>query len=165
MNRSFLCLTLILMLNGCLFGPQPTNTPATKAAGEKMRTIREACKERRLNGEFKTFAQSERCADPDIIGAYEEAKYPYMDLIRFALAARLAGAEKVDRGQIAEAEYDRQLFDLRDRVADEMRRRNAEAAPSGSPATAPSSPTRQELDAATKAKLLQGLSAFSALES
>jgi hypothetical protein len=93
-----------------------------------------------------------------------------MDLIRFALAARLAGAEKVDAGQISEKEYDEQREELRGRLADEIDRRNAErrsqtappASSSASSASPPASPLNdQQLDPATAAQLTAGLSAFS----
>jgi len=53
--------------------------------------MREQCEERRRSGEFKSMTEVERCADPLVTSAYQEAGYPYMDLIRFAAAARLAG--------------------------------------------------------------------------
>lgn len=151
-------LVVLAALGGCQ-GPQPTDTPDIKAAGDKMRAIHEQCDERRRSGEFKTLTQVERCVGPRVIAAYEEAHYPYMDLIRFAEAARLAGAEKVDRGQITEAEYDRQRLLLRDRLADEISRRNKEPA-----SQEPSRAFAPEIDSATRDRLVNGLSAFSALE-
>lgn len=149
--------SLLLVLAGCHMAPQATDTPAIKAAGDQMRAIYKDCKERRLAGEFRSLEQSEACAGAPVIAAYEAAHYPYMDLIRFAEAARMAGAAKVDSGEISEAEYDRQRLRLRDRLADEIDRRNAAAAKAASPPVG-------ELDAATKAKMLRGLSAFAALE-
>ena len=151
-------LVALMALAGCQ-GPQPTDTPDIKAAGDKMRAIHEQCDERRRSGEFETLAQVERCTGPRVVAAYEEAHYPYMDLIRFAEAARLAGAEKVDSGEISEAEYDRQRLLLRDRLAGEISRRNKEAASQESART-----SADEIDSATTDRLVNGLSAFSALE-
>ncbi len=150
---------LLALLAGCNLLPQPTDTPAIKAAGEEMRTIREACQQRRQSGEITSLADYERCADPAIIEAYEKASYPYMDLIRFALAARLAAAEKVDAGQISEKEYDEQREELRGRLADEIDRRNAAKRSEASPPASP--PSDQQLDPATASQLTAGLSAFS----
>ncbi len=150
-------LVALAMLGGCQ--APPTDTPEIIAAGDKMRAIHEQCAERRNSGELKTVTQVERCAAPGIIAAYEEAHYPYMDLIRFAEEARIAGAEKVDSGEITQAEYDRQRLLLRDRVAQEIRRRNNEAASQEAPRA-----STQELDSATRDRLVNGLSAFSALE-
>src|SRR6185437_4040703 len=110
---------------------------------------------RRRTGELTSLMAVERCAEPGVIAAYRKADYPYMDLIRFAEAARLAGAEKVDKGEISESEYDHQRRVLRDRLADEIDRRNAEAPPPRSTAEMP--------DPSVTAKLIAGLSAFSAL--
>jgi hypothetical protein len=142
-----------VVLAGC--GSRPTDTPAIKRAGEEMRGIRAQCEARRRNGELTSVTAVERCAEPDVIAAYRNADYPYMDLIRFAEAARLAGAEKVDKGEISERDYERQRGKLRGRLADEIDRRNAETPPPRSDADMP--------DPSTTAKLVAGLSAFSAL--
>jgi hypothetical protein len=142
------------LLAGC-HGTGPTETPAIKRAGDEMRDIRAQCEARRRSGELTSVTAVERCAEPDVIAAYREAGYPYMDLIRFAEAARLAGAQKVDKGEIDEREYDRQRLELRDRLAAEIDRRNAETPPRRSDAKMP--------DPAVTAKLVAGLSAFSAL--
>jgi hypothetical protein len=96
-----------LLLSGC-HSARPTETPAIKAAGEEMRGIRAECEARRRSGALTSVTAVERCAEPGVIAAYRDAGYPYMDLIRFAEAARLAGAQKVDRGEIALSEYERQ---------------------------------------------------------
>jgi hypothetical protein len=128
---------------------------AIKRAGEEMRRIRTQCEARRRSGELTGLTAVERCVEPGVIAAYREADYPYMDLIRFAEAARLAGAEKVDKGEITEGEYERQRGKLRGRLADEIDRRNAETLPPRRDADMP--------DPSTTAKLVAGLSAFSAL--
>lgn len=143
---------VVAVLCGC--GASPTDTPAIKAAGDKMHNIREQCEARHRTGEIKNVTEVERCADPGVIAAYREAGYPYMDLIRFAEAARLAGARKVDSGEISEHEYERQRLMLRDRLAAEINRRNAEAPPRHFSET---------LDPSTTTKLIAGLSAFGGL--
>ena len=142
------------LLSAC-GGARPTETPAIKAAGEEMRGIRAQCEARRRSGELRSVTAVERCAEPRVIAAYREAGYPYMDLIRFAEAARLAGAQKVDKGEIGESEYDRQRLELRERLAAEIDRRNALTPPPRSAADMP--------DPSVTAKLVAGLSAFSAL--
>jgi hypothetical protein len=143
------------LLSGC-GGARPTETPAIKAAGEEMRGIRADCEARRRSGELSSVTAVERCAEPGVIAAYQQAGYPYMDLIRFAEAARLAGAQKVDTGEIGESEYERQRLTLRKRLAAEIDRRNAEVPPPRSAGDMP--------DPSITAKLVAGLSAFSALE-
>jgi hypothetical protein len=106
-----------------------------------------------------TMAQSVECSNPKVIAAFERVNYPYMDLMRLGMDARLAGAEKVDHGELTPEEYQRQLGELRKRIAAEMRRRNGDTDEEGNPAaTYP-----QTADAAEKAQLLDGLDAFSSL--
>jgi hypothetical protein len=140
------------LLSGC-GAPRPTDTPAIEQAGDEMRGIREQCEARRRSGELQGLTAVERCAEPGVIAAYEQAGYPYMDMIRFAEAARLAGAEQVDRGKISQSEYERQRMELRRRFADEIDRRNDETPPRRA----------DTLDKATTARLVEGLSAFTAL--
>ena len=81
----------LLVLAACS-SPSPTNTPAIKAAEDKMRAIHDDCEARHRRGELKTLGAVERCAAPRVSAVYAEAGYPYMDLIRFADEARVAGA-------------------------------------------------------------------------
>jgi hypothetical protein len=161
MRRLVVCAASFAVLASCNLLPQPTDTPEIKAASEEMRSIREACRQRRLAGEFKAMAEYEQCGDPAILQAYENAHYPYMDLIRFALAARIAGAEKVDAGEISAEEYDKQREALRGRLADEIDRRNAATrSKSSKDAPAPSAPADEQIDPETASRLTAGLSAF-----
>src|SRR5690242_5812882 len=77
------------LLTACA-GARPTDTPAIEQAGNEMRGIRAECEARRRSGELGSATAVERCAEPGVIAAYRDADYPYMDLIRFAEAARLA---------------------------------------------------------------------------
>jgi len=63
------------------------------------------------------------CAVPRVTSAYGEAAYPYPDLVYVRLAARFFGAERVDAGSVTEAEYEREVAELDDRVLAEERRR------------------------------------------
>ena len=155
-RQAWRCLAALacVVLAGC-GNSGPTETPAIKAAGQEMRDIRRQCEARRHSGELTSATAVEHCAEPRVVAVYRDADYPYMDLIRFAEAARLAGAEKVDKGEISESEYERQRGKLRGRLADEIDRRNAETPPPRSDAEMP--------EPSITAKLIAGLSAFSAL--
>ena len=145
-----------LMPLGC-GGRQPTDTPAIKAAGDQMRAIREQCEQRRRSGELKSVADVERCADSRVTATYQQAGYPYMDLIRFAGAARRAGADAVDQGELTEDDYKRQRLVLRDRLAAEINRRNDHSTAS------PAIDYQGTLDPLTTSRLIDGLPAFGAL--
>jgi hypothetical protein len=157
MRRALLAIALPLLAAGCATGPTPLDSPAIKAADEEATAARQACAQRYQSGEM-TMAQSVECSNPKVIAAFEGADYPYMDLLRLGMDARLAGAQKVDRGEISADEYQRQLGELRKRIGAEMRRRNGDATEAN---PAPAYP--QVAEASEKSKLLDGLSAFQGL--
>ena len=158
MRRILLFVALATVLAGCqFFKSQATDTPAIKAADKESTQIRDECAKRHASGEL-TLTQSVQCSNPRIIAAFDAAHYPYMDLLRLGMDARLAGAEKVEKGEITPDEYQSQLSELRGRVADEIDARNGATVDAAKP------PAQTEtIDPAAKAKLLQGLSAFSSL--
>ena len=77
------------------------------------------CKIKRLGGELKTYVQSAMCSNPGIVQAFSAVNYKYMDLIRGFAAKRLELAEKLDRGQITEAQSERELSDFSNRIRNE----------------------------------------------
>jgi hypothetical protein len=162
MRRIPLFAAVAVTLAACQFGARPTNTPAIKAADKESTAIREQCAQRHANGEL-TLTQSVECSNPHILAAFDAAHYPYMGLLRLGMAARLAGAEKVEKGELSFDAYQHQLSELRGRVADEIDRRNAEVAEAQKETGATPPPRSETLDPATSAKLLDGLSAFSSL--
>jgi hypothetical protein len=83
--------------------------------------------------------------------------------MRLGMDARLAGAQQVDSGKLSLEEYQRQLGELRKRIAAEMRRRNTEASDADLDGK-PASTYPQTADASTKEKLLDGLPAFGSLK-
>jgi hypothetical protein len=82
------------------------------------------CKAKRLGGELKTQKASVECSNPKIFAAYREAGDPNLDLLNVYLAARLVGAENVDKKRVTEAEYQLQLAELESRLTKERQRRS-----------------------------------------
>ena len=109
-------------------------------------------------GELKTFVESVQCSNPRVIAAYQRANYPNMDLIYLETAARLAGAEKIDKGEITEAQFQLELAELGTRVASEERRRAIDLQNARSQAAAASASQGM-----ATGQMLQGLSAFQAI--
>jgi hypothetical protein len=132
-----------------------------KQAGETARAIAQECKEKRLRGEPRTHVESVQCSNDRILTTYRAAGYPYMDLVGLVAAARLAGAEQIDRGQITEAQEQLQFAELNIRISNEERRRNLEIADAHNRAAMVSA-AQNEAVATSAAALLQGLSAFEA---
>jgi hypothetical protein len=81
------------------------------------------CKAKRLGGELKTQKFFVECSNPKIFAAYREAGDPNLDLLNVYLAARLVGAENVDKKRVTEAEYKLQLAELESRLTKERQRR------------------------------------------
>jgi len=87
------------------------------------------CRERRIRQEFKTYRQSVDCSNPKILAAYESSGYPYMDLVRLLLDARMMAAENLDKGAITETVAETQSAELERRLtAEDQKRRAAGAA-------------------------------------
>jgi hypothetical protein len=82
------------------------------------------CSERRKRGEIKSFKAEAECSNPKVYAAWKTAGDPNLDLLNVLLAAKLVGAEKVDKGQVTAAEYQLQLAELNSRITEERRRRN-----------------------------------------
>jgi hypothetical protein len=110
------------------------------------------CNEKRKRGELKSFKASVECSNPKIYAAWKEVGDPNLDLLNLWLAARLVGAENVDKGKITEAEYQLQLAELNSRITNEKRRRSF--------ANAQVASQVQAAQAQSAAALLQGLAAL-----
>ena len=80
------------------------------------------CKAKRLSGELKNYVQSAMCSNPGVVQAFSAVNYKHMDLIQGFVAKRLELAEELDRGQITEAQGERELSDLSNRIRAEERR-------------------------------------------
>jgi hypothetical protein len=122
---------------------------ATQSMREATKAAVLECRDRRLNLEFKTYRQSAECSNPRIMAAFQGADYPYLDLVKVLLDARLVAAENLDNGAITEAQAQTQSTELENRLTSEDQRRRSAAAVSQA-AQATSDPQA----------FLQGLSAF-----
>jgi hypothetical protein len=117
------------------------------------------CSEKHKRGEIKSFKGEVECSNPKVYAAWKNAGNPNLDLLNVLLAAKLVGAEKVDKGQITLSEYQLQLAELNTRIADEERRRGLANADVQLRAAEVSAET-QAAQAQSTAALLQGLAAL-----
>jgi hypothetical protein len=83
------------------------------------------CRARRLAGELRSYIASAHCANPRIIIAYQRANYRYMDLIVAMTAKREQVSERIDAGQITEAQANLELTQFRSAIIDKERQRDA----------------------------------------
>ena len=139
-----------------VLGFTPQNSTITFACAENPSTTAEAavaeCKDKHKRGELKSLKATVECSNPKVYAAWKEAGEPNLDLLNVLLAARLVGAENVDRGRITEAEYQLQLAELNARITDERRRRTL--------ADTQARASLQASQAQSTAALLQGLAAL-----
>jgi hypothetical protein len=82
--------------------PSMTAEEALKAATTATETAIKECREKRINGELKSFMDSAKCSNPRLIQAFKAANYRYMDLIAQFASKRLAIAERLDRKELTE---------------------------------------------------------------
>jgi hypothetical protein len=108
---------------------------------------------------LKSFKAAVECSNSKIYGAWKEAGDPNLDLLNVWLAARLVGAEKVDKKQVTEAEYQLELAELDSRLTNERRRRSLANAEIQLRATAVAAEA-QAAQTQSAAALLQGLAAL-----
>jgi hypothetical protein len=120
------------------------------------------CNAKRLHGELKTYGASVQCSNPKIFAAYREAGDPNLDLLNVYLAARLVGAENIDRKRVTEAEYQLQLAELESRLTKERQRRALAVADLEikRAQAAAETQTAQAAQAQSNAALLLGLAAL-----
>ncbi len=117
-------LYIFIFLGGCSAIPPQPKQAALQEASRKMEAAVLECRELRRRKTLKTFKESAECSRPKIIAAYQEAGYPYMDLIILFASARMAGAENLDKGKNTEAEVQLQMAELQKRIGAEEQRRN-----------------------------------------
>lgn len=110
------------------------------------------CNEKRKRGELKSLKATVECSNPRVYAAWKAVGDPNLDLLNVVMAARLVGAENVDRGKITEAQYQLQLAELNARITEERRRRRL--------ADVQASASLQASQAQSTAALLQGLAAL-----
>ena len=102
----------------------PSQQMIGQAAWQKVNAAIAECRQKRLEKEINGFKASAECSNPKIIAAWQEAQFPYMDLIFVFTAARVVGGENVDKGKITEAELNLELAELNSRIVAEEQRRN-----------------------------------------
>jgi hypothetical protein len=90
--------------------------PLMPKAGEESQVAAAQCRDKRVNGELKTHADSAQCSNPRITAAFAQIGYPYMDLVKELTDKRLAEAEKLDKSLLGgtedQTEFAKMAFDL-----------------------------------------------------
>jgi hypothetical protein len=140
-------LPLLVALAGCA---SVFSGPAMRDADRRAQAAYIDCDAQLRQGKLKSHRQAIDCARPKVLAAYQQNGYPFMDLIELELAARTAGAERIDTGFASEADVDRDIGELDRRLAFERQRRiDATNATGGAAAPMPPQQLLAGLDALT----------------
>ncbi|HUK61596.1 MAG TPA: hypothetical protein VLV50_20350 [Stellaceae bacterium] len=110
---------LVLALTGCF---QLTGRTSEARSDEQAAWAR--CEQQREIGRLRTHVAAVDCAVKPVLAAYEDAAYPFMDIVYVSIQARRRGAQRVDAGEISEQQYRRDVTALEGRLAAEEKRRN-----------------------------------------
>lgn len=132
MKCLFAFAALALALAGCDV-PQGRDREADATA----KAAYAQCEELRESGQIKSELAAVDCAVPTVVAAYQEAAYPFDDLIYISVQARRAGARKVDDGIIGRSQYLHDVAALDARIAAESARRHKAMEFGGNPKPAP----------------------------
>jgi hypothetical protein len=116
-------------------GWERTTAPAARQAQQQQIAQRDAevkaaleeCRDARLKGTLKSYLASAQCSNPRIREAYQRSGYPFMDLIDLRDAVRAVDAEKIDKGQMTEAEAMLHFAQVNSQVTEDARRRLLES--------------------------------------
>ena len=141
MTRSTLILLLLgLALAGC---GSTYLAAAALEADQRAQAAYADCDAQRQSGALRSYRQAAACAQPKVLAAYQQAGYPYIDLVELELAARATGADSIDTGFASAADVNRDIAELEQRItAERQRRRDGEMRSGGS---APYVPPQQLL--------------------
>lgn len=101
------------------------STAATRDAERRAEAAIAACNAQLRDGILKTYSAAAACAKPQVLAAYEDAAYPFMDLVNLDLDARQIGAARIDSGAASPAAVGRDIATLDQRIAAEQERRFA----------------------------------------
>jgi hypothetical protein len=96
---------------------------SVQSAQAKAAAAARDCQQKRLSGELHGYVESANCSGPAMVSAYQEINYPYMDLIYLTSAYRVAVYNRVDRGQLSEAQATLWLSEFTGRISGEQARR------------------------------------------
>lgn len=147
MTNRLILLLILAALAGCSSVFPAT---ATREADARAQAAYAECDGQLRTGRLKSHRQAVECAKPRVLAAYQEGAYPFMDLVNLQLAARAAGAERIDNGFASEADVDRDLAELDRRILAERDRRIAQTrATGGGAAMAPPAQLLAGLDSLT----------------
>ena len=136
MFRPFLVVALSLFVTLAGARADQSGGAVTDEARVKIQADVEQCH----NRQFKSHREAAQCVNEAVQRVLITVNYPYMDLLQLVAGYRIACAQKMDSGELTEADCTKRMGDLRARVTAEESRRYSLAAktkPGMRPASGP----------------------------
>lgn len=124
MFRQFMVVALGLFVTWAGAQADETNGNVNDEARVKIQADVEQCH----NRQFRTHREAAQCVNEAVQRVMITVNYPYMDLLQLVASYRIACAQKMDSGELTEADCNKRMMELRTRVTAEENRRNAAAA-------------------------------------
>lgn len=122
-----IALLIALTLTGCGGGRAMREAQRMQRVIDESQQIEQACRLQKAQGRRITMVEATQCENDRIRQVMQESGYQYMDLTDVKLAYRLLLAERMDAGQLTEAEANMLLAELTARISREEQARNLAA--------------------------------------
>lgn len=94
-----------------------------RQAMEEANRINLECRALKLQGKLTTWVEAVHCGNEPMRRMIQASGYPHMDLVNLLLANRVLLAERMDAGQLTEAEATVQLAEMGTRITAEEQAR------------------------------------------
>lgn len=124
MFRPLMIVTLSLFVTLASAQAEQTGGGLSDEARVKIQADVEQCH----NRQFKSHREGAQCVNEAIQRVLITVNYPYMDLLQLVSAYRIACAQKMDSGDMSEADCTKRMAELRTRVTAEESQRYSRAA-------------------------------------
>lgn len=89
--------------------PPPSDIQLRKLASRNAEISLLKCRNKRLNGELKSYVESVKCSAPEIYKSYQNINFPYMDLIENLNQKREEIAKQIDSKDLSEEQANKEL--------------------------------------------------------
>lgn len=103
-----------------------------REAANEANTINLDCRAQKLQGKLATWVEAVNCGNDRMRQVMQASGYPHMDLVNLLLAYRILLAERMDAGQLTDAEATVLLAELGTRITAEEQARTLSASQSHS---------------------------------
>ncbi|MEI7668501.1 MAG: hypothetical protein WCJ33_00255 [Pseudomonadota bacterium] len=104
--------------------PSVSSLPIMQGVNKEIYKYIENCENQRLQGILKNYAAAAKCSNKGIISSFDDAEYPYMEIIHDFTLKRLEIAKKIDNEKITKEQGDEQIAKFIRKMNQEEKRRS-----------------------------------------